>query len=42
MTLQMMLPEDKCLKDRIQSTDILCMYMVNIFLAHYVHVCMHA
>lgn len=41
MTLQMMLPEDKCLKDRIQSTDILCMYMVNIFSAHYVHVCMH-
>lgn len=41
MTLQTMLPEDKCLKDRIQSTDILCMYMVNIFLAHYVHVCMH-
>lgn len=41
MTLQMMLPEGKCLKNRIQSTDILCIYMVNIFLAYYAHIYMH-
>lgn len=33
MTLQMMLTEDRCLKDRILCTDT---HRVNIFLAHYI------